>query len=321
MQPIATGYRRRGAPCGNGADRIAPCYNRAMPAPIRPRRSLLFMPASNHRALEKARSLQADGLIFDLEDAVAPAAKETARSTLAAALAAGGYGARELVLRVNALDTPWGEADLAAAAAMPIDAVLLPKVENAEQVRRSLARLEAFGAPAWIAVWCMIETPLGILEVREVAAASPRLAALVLGTSDLTKDLHARHTRDRLPLVTALGLALLAARAHRLAILDGVHLDLDDDDGFAASCRQSREFGFDGKTLIHPKQIDAANAAFAPAPEEVAWSRRIVAAHMAAEARGEGVTLVDGRLVENLHVEEARRVLALAEAIDRRTGP
>jgi citrate lyase subunit beta / citryl-CoA lyase len=292
-----------------------------MPAPIRPRRSLLFMPASNHRALEKARSLPADGLIFDLEDAVAPAAKETARSTLAAALAAGGYGARELVLRVNALDTPWGEADLAAAGAMPIDAVLLPKVENAEQVRRSLSRLEAFGAPARIAVWCMIETPLGILEVREVAAASPRLAALVLGTSDLTKDLHARHTRDRLPLVTALGLALLAARAHRLAILDGVHLDLADDDGFAASCRQSREFGFDGKTLIHPKQIDAANAAFAPAPEEVARSRRIVAAHMAAEARGEGVTLVDGRLVENLHVEEARRVLALAEAIDQRTGP
>jgi citrate lyase subunit beta / citryl-CoA lyase len=291
-----------------------------MPAPIRPRRSLLFMPASNRRALEKARSLPADGLIFDLEDAVAPAAKETARSTLAAALAAGGYGARELVLRVNALDTPWGEADLAAAGAMPIDAVLLPKVENAEQVRRSLSRLEAFGAPARIAVWCMIETPLGILEVREVAAASPRLAALVLGTSDLTKDLHARHTRDRLPLVTALGLALLAARAHRLAILDGVHLDLADDDGFAASCRQSREFGFDGKTLIHPKQIDAANAAFAPAPEEVAWSRRIVAAHMAAEARCEGVILVDGRLVENLHVEEARRVLALAEAIDRRPG-
>jgi citrate lyase subunit beta / citryl-CoA lyase len=289
---------------------------------VRPRRSFLFMPASNRRVLEKARGLSADGLIFDLEDAVAPAAKEAARSVLAAVLAAGGYGSRELVLRVNALDTPWCDGDLAAAATLPIDAVLLPKVESADAVRRSLARLEALGAPASIAIWCMIETPLGILAIREIAAASPRLAALVLGTSDLTKDLHARHTRDRLPLVTALGLALLAARAYQLAILDGVHLDLADEAGFAAICRQGRELGFDGKTLIHPKQIAAANAAFAPDPEEVAWSRRVVAAHRAAEARGDGVVLVDGGLIENLHVEEACRILALAEAIDRMTaGP
>jgi citrate lyase subunit beta / citryl-CoA lyase len=291
-----------------------------MSTPIRPRRSLLFMPASNERALEKARGLMADGLIFDLEDAVAPVAKERARSTLAAALEAGGYGARELVLRVNALDTPWGEADLAAAAALPIDAVLLPKVESAEQVRLALARLEALGASARPAVWCMIETPLGVLEIRQIAAASPRLAALVIGTSDLTKELRARHTSDRMPLVTALGLVLLAARAYRLAILDGVHLDLADDAGFAAICRQGRDLGFDGKTLIHPKQIDDANAAFAPDPEAVAWSRRVIAAHMAAEARREGVVLVDGRLIENLHVEEARRLLALAEAIDRMTA-
>jgi citrate lyase subunit beta / citryl-CoA lyase len=288
-----------------------------MSAPIRPRRSLLFMPASNERTLDKARSLAADGLIFDLEDAVAPAAKEAARSTIAAAVTAGGYGARELVLRVNALDTPWGDADLAAAATLPVDAILLPKVESAEYLRRSLARLEALGAPARLALWCMIETPLGVLEIRQIAAASPRLAVLVIGTSDLTKELQARHTRDRLPLVTALGLALLAARAYRLAILDGVHLDLDDDEGFAASCRQGRELGFDGKTLIHPKQIDAANAAFAPDPEAVAWSHRVIAAHAVAEARGEGIVLVDGRLIENLHVEEARRVLALAQAIDR----
>jgi citrate lyase subunit beta / citryl-CoA lyase len=278
------------------------------------------MQASNRRALEKARFLPADGLIFDLEDAVAPAAKEAARATLAAALAAGGYGARELVVRVNALDTPWGDADLAATAAMPVDAVLLPKVESGDCVRRSLARLEALGAPPRLAVWCMIETPLGVLEVREIAAASPLLAALVLGTSDLTKELQARHTRDRLPLTTALGLSLLAARAYRLAILDGVHLDLADEEGFAAACRQGRDFGFDGKTLIHPKQIDGANAAFAPDPEEVAWSRRVIAAHRAAEARGAGVALVDGRLVESLHVENARRLLALAEAIEQRAA-
>src|SRR5882724_1735162 len=250
-----------------------------MSAVFRPRRSLLFIPGSNPRALEKARSLPADGLIIDLEDAVAAAAKEEARAIVAAALAAGGYGGRELALRVNPLDTPWGHADLAAAATLPIDAVLLPKVESAERVRLTISLLEALGAPERLALWCMLETPLGILEAREIAAASPRLAALVLGTSDLTKDLHAVATGDRLPLITSLGLAILAARAHELAILDGVHLDLSDDDGLAASCRQGRELGFDGKTLINPKQIAAANAAFAPTPEEIEWSRRIIAAH------------------------------------------
>jgi citrate lyase subunit beta/citryl-CoA lyase len=288
-----------------------------MSAVLRPRRSLLYMPGSNPRALEKSRSLPADGLILDLEDAVAPEAKESARAIVTAALAEGGYSDRELVLRVNAMDTPWGHADLAAAATMPIDAVLLPKVEGPDRVALTVSLLDAFGAPERLAVWCMLETPRGILYAREIAAASPRLAALVLGTSDLTKDLHALPTRDRLPLITSSGLAILAARAHGLAVLDGVHLDLADDEGFAAACRQGRELGFDGKTLIHPKQIAAANAAFAPSREEVEWSRRIIAAHSEAAAAGKGVVLVEGRLIENLHVENARRLLALADEIER----
>jgi citrate lyase subunit beta / citryl-CoA lyase len=288
-----------------------------MPAVFRPRRSLLFMPGSNPRALEKARSLPADGLIIDLEDAVAAGAKEEARAIVAAALAAGGYGGREIVLRVNPLDTPWGHADLAAAATMPIDAVLLPKVESADRVRVSVSLLDALGAPERLDVWCMIETPLGILEAPQIAAASPRLAVLVLGTSDLTKDLHAVATRDRLPLITALGLAMLAARAHGLSILDGVHLDLSDEEGFALVCRQGRELGFDGKTVIHPNQIGPANAAFAPSAAEIEWSRRIIAAHAAAAAAGKGVVLVEGKLIESLHVENARRLLGLAEGIEQ----
>jgi citrate lyase subunit beta/citryl-CoA lyase len=288
-------------------------------AMLRPRRSVLFMPGSNPRALEKARSLPADGLILDLEDAVAPEAKESARAIVAAALAHGGYGRRELVLRVNALDTVWGHADIAAAATMPVDAILLPKVESPDRVRLTMSLLDALGAPEQLALWCMIETPLGVLYAREIAAASPRLGALVLGTSDLTKDLRALATRDRLPLMTSLGLAMLAARAYGLAILDGVHIDLLDDEGFAASCRQGRELGFDGKTLIHPKQVAAANAAFAPSAEEIEWSRRIIAAHAEATAAGKGLVLVDGRLIENLHVENARRLVALAEEIERVT--
>lgn len=288
-----------------------------MPATLRPRRSFLYMPGSNPRALEKARALAADGLIIDLEDAVAPDAKESARAIVTAALVKGGYAGRELVLRVNPIDTPWGHADLAAAATMPIDAVLLPKVESPEGVVLAISLLDALGAPERLAVWCMFETPRAILYAREIAAASPRLAALVVGTSDLTTELHALATRDRLALITALSLAVLAARAQGLAILDGVHLDLADDEGLAASCRQGRELGFDGKTLIHPKQIAAANAAFAPTREEIAWSQRIIAAHSEATAAGKGVALVDGRLIENLHVENARRLLTLAEEIAR----
>ena len=291
-----------------------------MPAVFRARRSLLYMPGSNPRALEKARSLSADGLIIDLEDAVAADAKAGARAIVAAALSAGGYGSRELVLRVNPLDTPWGHAGLAAAATMPIDAVLLPKVESPDRVRLTLSLLDALGAPDGLALWCMIETPLGVLAAREIAAASPRLGAFVLGTSDLTKELHAMATRDRLPLITALGLVMLAARAYRLAILDGVHLDLNDEEGFALACRQGRELGFDGKTLIHPKQIEPANLAYAPSPEEIEHARRVGAAHAEAVAAGKGVVLVDGKLIEGLHVENARRLLALGEEIDRITS-
>jgi citrate lyase subunit beta / citryl-CoA lyase len=290
----------------------------AMSGPMRPRRSVLYLPGSNPRALEKARVLPVDGLIFDLEDAVAPEAKEAARSSVAAALTAGGYAPRELILRVNGLETAWGHADLAIAATLPIDAVLLPKVESAELVRLTIDILDTLGAPPLLSVWCMIETPLGVLAAPEIAGASPRLGALVLGTSDLTKDLNARETRDRLPLMTALGLVLLAARAHRRTVLDGVQLDLADAAGFAASCRQGRELGFDGKTLIHPTQIEAANAAFAPSKDEIARARRLVDAYTVAVAVGKGAIRHEGRLVEALHVEVAKRTLALAEAIANR---
>jgi citrate lyase subunit beta/citryl-CoA lyase len=287
------------------------------PPNYRPRRSILFIPGANPRAMEKARNLPADGLIFDLEDGVAPAAKETARTLARKVLTAGGYGRRELVLRVNALDTPWGEADLAAAARLPVDAVLLPKVDRADQVYRVAALLDRFGAPAVLALWCMLETPRGILEASAIATASPRIDALVAGTSDLSVDLHALHTPDRAPLITSLGLLLLAARAYGLAALDGVSLDLADDEGFVLACRQGRALGFDGKTLIHPKQIAPANTAFAPTQQELAWAKRVVAACTEAEVRGAGVVLLDGRLVEQLHAADARRILAIAEAIDQ----
>jgi citrate lyase subunit beta/citryl-CoA lyase len=291
-----------------------------MSAPMRPRRSVLYLPGANPRALEKARGLPADGLIFDLEDAVAPEAKEAARAGVAAALTAGGYAPRELILRVNALDSAWGHADLAIAASLPIDAVLLPKVESAERVRLTAAILDTLGAPPQLSVWCMIETPLGVLRAAEIAGAGPRLGALVLGTSDLTKDLNARETRDRLPLMTALGLVLLAGRAHRCAVLDGVQLDLADAEGFAMSCRQGRDLGFDGKTLIHPTQIEPANAVFSPSAEEVARARCLVAAYSGAVAAGKGAIRHEGRLVEALHVEAAGRTLALADAIAERDG-
>ncbi|MBF0333148.1 MAG: CoA ester lyase [Alphaproteobacteria bacterium] len=284
-------------------------------APARPRRSILYMPGSNARALDKARGLAADGLIFDLEDAVAPDAKDEARRLVVAALAEGGYGRREILVRVNGLGTPWGHADLVAAAGSRADAVLLPKVESADMVRQAETILAAAGAPDDMLIWCMMETPRGILRAEEIALASPRVGGFVMGTSDLAKDLHCAHTRERLPLLTSLGLCLLAARAHGLAIVDGVHLDLADDEGFAFSCRQGVEMGFDGKTLIHPKTIEAANQAFAPAQAEIAWSSRIIEAHAEAGRAGKGVVVVDGRLVENLHVENARRIVALAEAI------
>ncbi|HCS71781.1 MAG TPA: CoA ester lyase [Rhodospirillaceae bacterium] len=282
---------------------------------IRPRRSVLYMPGSNARALEKGRSLAADGLILDMEDAVAPDAKQTARDQITAAIAEGGYGARELIVRTNGLDGPWGEDDLKAAAKMGADAVLLPKVESKAMVDQAIAILDAAGAPKDLPIWAMMETPLGMLHAEEIAFSSPRLQCLVMGTSDLAKDLRAQHTPDRIPFVTSLGLCILAARAAKIAILDGVHLDLADDDGFMASCRQGRELGMDGKTLIHPKTIAMANEAFSPSEDEIAWSKRIIEAHAEAEKAGKGVVLVDGKLIENLHVEGAKQMVAMADAI------
>jgi citrate lyase subunit beta / citryl-CoA lyase len=281
---------------------------------IRPRRSVLYMPGSNPRAREKARTLPADALIFDLEDAVPPDAKETARQLVCEAIRAGGYGKRELIVRINALATPWGDADIAAVAGAGADAILLPKVESAAMVGSVLSILTAHDAPEDLAVWCMIETPRGVLQAEEIAA-NPRVAALVMGTSDLTKELHARHTRERLPMLPSLGWCLLVGRTYGLVVLDGVHLDLDDDEGFEYACRQAADMGFDGKTLIHPKSIATANAIFAPSPDDIASARKIIAAHAQATAQGKGVIVVDGRLIESLHVEEAHRLVALAEAI------
>ncbi|MGH6719654.1 MAG: HpcH/HpaI aldolase/citrate lyase family protein [Alphaproteobacteria bacterium] len=287
-----------------------------MPRAIRPRRSLLYMPGSNARALDKARTLPADVLIMDLEDAVAPDAKDEARRLACAAVKAGGYGQREVIIRVNGLATPWGLNDIVAAATSGADGIVLPKVEGPGIVRQVESLLDVHDTPAGMSIWCMVETPLGVLHAERIAGAGPRLAGLVMGTSDLAKDLHASHTLDRVPVLTSLSLCLLAARAFGTAIVDGVHLDLADAEGFARACRQGAELGFDGKTLIHPSQIGPANDAFAPSAESVAKARRIIAAHRNATAAGRGVLVVDGRLVENLHVEQARRTLALAEAIE-----
>jgi citrate lyase subunit beta/citryl-CoA lyase len=276
---------------------------------------MLYMPASNARALEKAKTIPADGLIFDLEDAVAPDAKPAARQAAVAAARTKAYGRREVLIRANALDTPWCRDDLRAIAASGADGVVLPKVDDAAGVREAAAVLAAAGAPETLGLWAMMETPRGILNAREIAAASPRLAGLCVGTADLAKELHCAHPADRAPMLMALQTVVLAARAFGLYVLDGVHVDLDDAPGFDAACRQGRALGFDGKTLIHPKQVEVANAVFAPGADELDRARRIVAAHEAAAARGQGVTLLDGRLVEVLHVAEARRLLAYAADI------
>ncbi|WP_366554893.1 HpcH/HpaI aldolase/citrate lyase family protein [Aquibaculum sediminis] len=281
----------------------------------RPRRSMLYMPGSNTRALEKGRSLPADALILDLEDAVAPDTKAQARENIVEALRAGGYGRREIVVRTNGLDSEWGRDDIAALAAAGANALLLPKVESAAMVQEAEALMVQAGAPESLGIMCMMETPLGILRADEIAGASKRLTCLVMGTSDLVKDLNAAHTPERLPVLTSLSLCVLAARAHGLAIVDGVHLDLDDAEGFAAHCLQGKQLGFDGKTLIHPKTLAKANEVFAPSAEEVAQAHRIIEAHAAAVAEGKGVVVLDGKLVENLHVESAKRSVALAEAI------
>ncbi|HRF61457.1 MAG TPA: CoA ester lyase [Candidatus Competibacter sp.] len=286
-----------------------------MPKSARPRRSMLYMPGSNARALDKARALPADSLILDLEDAVAPDAKELARKQVCEAVAAGGFGLREIIIRVNALSTKWGYEDIAMASKSGANALLLPKVESADAIRHMESIMRANGAPDSMTIWAMMETPRSILESQRIAESTPRMEGLVMGTSDLAKELDCAHTHERLPFMVSLGLCLLAARAAGLAILDGVYLDLNDETGFEFACRQGHELGFDGKTLIHPKQIGPCNKVFTPKAEDVAWSRKIIEAHAAAAARGEGVVVVDGKLIENLHVESARRVVGMADAI------
>ncbi|MCW5735891.1 MAG: CoA ester lyase [Enhydrobacter sp.] len=282
---------------------------------VRPRRSVLYMPGANTRALEKARTLPADALIFDLEDAVAPDAKDVARGNVVAAAKSKAYGKREIAIRCNGLGTTWGKADVAAIATSGADAILVPKVESAADVAAIVSLLDASGAPAAMAVWAMMETPKGILRADEVAGSHQRLTVFVMGTNDLVKDMRARHTPMRLPMITALGLGMLAARAHGLTILDGVYNDIQDADGFKEVCHQGLEMGFDGKTLIHPSQVEPCNEIFAPSDAELAMAGKIVTAFRTAQAEGKGVVTVDGRMIENLHVEQAERALAMAAAI------
>ncbi len=273
----------------------------------RPLRSVLYIPASKPRALEKARTLPTDAIIFDLEDAVSIEEKEAARETLATELELGGYGDRMKIIRINAFDTPWGKEDAEAAEAMSPDAILLPKVS-------STADLEALAALVSTPIWAMMETPLGMLNSGKIAAHA-RLEGMVMGTNDLAKELQSRFRPDRLPLQTGLGLCLLAAKANGCAIIDGVYNAFKDEAGLKAECEQGRDMGFDGKTLIHPAQLDIANTAFSPTAEEIDLARRQIAAFEETEATGQGVAVVDGRIVENLHVVTAREILAKSEAI------
>ena len=281
---------------------------------LRPRRSVLYMPAANERALDKARTIPADALILDLEDAVAPDAKDAARSNACAAAASGDYGNREITIRCNALATPWGADDLAAAATSGAQAVVIPKIESVDELNAVVTHLDAAGAPADLGVWAMVETPTAIADIRSIAA-HPRLPVLVMGTNDLLKELRAEAGATRDALVPHLAAALLGAREAGTVILDGVYNDVRDPDGFLAEAEQGRRLGFDGKTLIHPSQVDPANDTWAPSAEAVDHAERVIAAFEAAEAEGRGVITVDGRMIENLHVDNARRVLATARAI------
>jgi citrate lyase subunit beta / citryl-CoA lyase len=289
---------------------------------IRPRRSVLYMPGSNARALEKAKTLAADGVILDLEDAVAPDAKTSARDQVVAAVKAGGFGVREVFIRVNGIDTPWFADDLVAAAAAAPDAILVPKVSLPDQPEQIGARLLSMHANLHTRVWAMIETPTAIFNARAIAATAKdsetRLAGFVLGTNDLAKETRARILPGRAPMLPWLTTCLLAAREFGIDVLDGVYNDLSDAEGFAAECAQARDLGFDGKTLIHPNQIEPCNAAFSPTPDEVAAARKMIAAFDLPENRDKGVVQIDGRMVERMHAQMARRTVAIAEAIAAR---
>lgn len=282
---------------------------------LRPRRSVLYMPAANERALDKAKSIPSDALIFDLEDAVSPDAKPDARRNAVAAATSGEYGQREITIRCNALSTEWGAEDLVAAATSGVSAVVIPKVNSVQDVDDVSAALDRAGAPSSLMIWAMIETPTAIFDVRKIAA-HPRVATLVMGTNDLAKELRATQVRGRAPLLPHLATALLAARENGKVILDGVFNDVKDLEAFRDECLQGATMGFDGKTLIHPSQVDIANDVWAPTADDVDYSKRVIAAFEEAAAEGRGVITVDGRMIENLHVENARRVLAVQQAID-----
>lgn len=286
---------------------------------IRPRRSVLYMPGSNARALEKAREIAADALILDLEDAVAPDAKAAAREQVCAAVKAGGYGRRELVIRTNGVDTEWFRDDLGAAVEANPDAILIPKVSTPETLEQIGAQLDGLRAQPALQVWAMIETPLAILHAEAIARAArdprSRLSCFVMGTNDLAKETRARFVPGRAPMLPWLTSAILAARAHGLDILDGVYNDLKNEEGFRAECEQARDLGFDGKTLIHPAQVATANAVFAPDEAELAQAQAIIAAFALPENQGKGAIQLGGRMVELLHAEMAKRVVALSEAI------
>jgi citrate lyase subunit beta / citryl-CoA lyase len=287
---------------------------------LRPRRSVLYMPGSNARAIEKARTLPADGVILDLEDSVAPEGKAAARTQVRDAVAAGGFGAREIIIRINGLDTPWGLDDLDAVAKAKPDALLVPKVSTPSVLQNVADRLVDIGADHSIQVWAMMETPLAMLNAREIAAAATdvetRLAGFVLGTNDLAKETRARITPGRAPMLPWLMGCVAAARAYGLDILDGVFNDFGNPEGFARECTEARDMGFDGKTLIHPGQIAACNAAFSPSVDEVTLARKIIAAFEQPENRDKGVVQLDGRMVERLHADAARRTIAISEAIE-----
>ena len=282
----------------------------------RPRRSVLYMPSSNERALEKAKSLPCDALILDLEDAVAPDAKEAAREAACAAVKSGEYGRKELIIRVNALGTDWHYPDMMAACKAGPAGILVPKVNSAKEVHDLVREMERYKTPKHTKLWAMIETPRSVLDVGRIAAASDRLAVLVMGTNDLVKELDAQHLPGRVPIVPALALAVLSAKASGLFIIDGVYNDVRDPEGFAVECAQGRSMGFDGKTLIHPDQVGPCNEAFSPSDEQVADARGLIDAFDAAVAEQKAVATYKGKLVEHLHVTMAEKVLANREAID-----
>ena len=289
---------------------------------LRPRRSLLYMPGSNARALEKAKTLAADGVILDLEDSVAPDAKEAARQQVVDTVKAGGFGAREVFIRVNGVDTPWHADDLAAAAHAAPDAILVPKISNPEMLEMIGRRLLDMGTDHKTRVWAMIETPIAIFNILSIAAeakdSESRLSGFVMGTNDLAKDTRARLVPGRAPMLGWLSTCVAAARIYGIDILDGVYNDIGNAEGFVAECKQGVEFGFDGKTLIHPNQIAPCNTAFSPSPEEVALARKMIAAFDLPENKSKGVVSIDGRMVERLHADMARRTAAIAEAIEAR---